>query len=140
LAIQDKIRLLLYNYAHLFITGYCIRKAYILFGSIVKCNYILEIVKMAKKDFKNDGEIATVENVEPVMVTKKPSRKESGEQRSKIDTVEGIDGTFTKCQRSNATGDIALNFELDGHLIRCTVNPITEKVRGRVIHITPNTF
>jgi hypothetical protein len=65
----------------------------------------------------------------------KISRREQGEQRSKLSDVEGVDGTFTKCQRNNATGDISMMFEIDGHLIRASINPITEKVRGRIIHM-----
>lgn len=65
----------------------------------------------------------------------KTSRKEIGEARSKIDSVEGIEGTFTQCQRSNDTGDIKLLFELDGHMVRATVNPITGRVKGRIIHM-----
>lgn len=89
--------------------------------------------KLAKKSFESD--VSSVENTEIQSVEKKPSRKELGAIRSKIDSVEGVDGTFTKCQRANDTGDIQLNFELDGHLVRCTVNPICERVRGRIIHM-----
>jgi hypothetical protein len=95
---------------------------------------------MARKDNSNTSVEPVAESVNPEMVEKKPSRKEQGLSRTKIDMVEGVDGTFTKCRRENDTGDIQLNFELDGHLIRCTVNPIVEKVRGRVIHITQNTI
>lgn len=79
---------------------------------------------MAKKD-------STIENVDAPKI----SRKDLGEQRSKLYEVQGNDGTFTRCQRNNKTGDIAVNFELDGYLIRASINPITQKVRGRVIPI-----
>lgn len=68
----------------------------------------------------------------------KPTRKEIAETKTKMSDVEGIDGTFIKCARSNTTGDIAMNFELNGFNVRCTINPNTEKVRGRVYPIPSN--